>query len=134
VSGDVVRKRCESYKFQDWNFTDWPAEKKIGIRDINKISCEGLLFPSCVQASTYFNISKDAVNNRCKSSKYLTWFIIGKEHLKISKRNKRSKELTIVCDGLQFENLYDAASHFSLCTNSIMYRLKSVNYNSWYIK
>lgn len=134
VSNDVVKMRCRSYKFQNWNFTDYPEEKKIGVRAINKISCEGLPFTSCVQAATHFGISKDAVNNRCKSTKYPTWFIIGKEHLKNNKRPKRPKEIDIVCASLQFKNLYDAATHFGLCTNSIMYRIKSVHYTDWYIK
>lgn len=134
VSGDVVRKRCKSHKFQNWNFTDYPVEKKVGIRCINKISCEGLLFPSCVQAAAHFGISKDVAKNRCNSTKYPAWFIMGKEHLKITKRSKRSREIDIICDGLEFKNLYDAAKYFNICTNSIMYRLKSSNHSKWYIK
>jgi hypothetical protein len=134
VSGDVVRNRCKSYKFQNWNFTDDPVEKKLAIWAVNKISCEELLFPSCVQAADYFNIFRDAVKNRCKSTKYDAWFIIGKEHLKVSKRNKRPKELNIMCNGLPFNDLYKAAAHFDLCTNSIMYRIKSTNFPNWYIR
>lgn len=131
ISGDTVRYRCRSHKFPNWNYTDYPVIKKIGIRTVNKISCDGILFTSTVQAAEYFNIHKDVVSGRCKSSKFPEWFIIGREDIKTTKRNKRKSRQRVQCDELQFDSIYDAAEYFGLTINGITDRFRSSNFTNW---
>jgi len=130
ISADVVRHRCKSTKFPNWNYADGLIIKKIGIREINKINCDGILFPSTVQAALHFNISKDAVGHRCKSTKFPNWFIIGKEKTEET-RNKRPNKGKILCDGVIFDDIYEAAKYFNVCTNSISAKCNSLYHENW---
>jgi len=127
-----VERRCISakIKYKDWQIIGEETKPSL------KISLDGVLFESPIQASQYIDMNVGEIRNRIYSSNplYRHWIqleepitdISYEEHEKSLKGcNIRFQLTTISCDGLEFYSIKDAGQHFNLSDERIRQKLVS---------
>ena len=125
-----VERRCKSpkIKYKDWQIIGQETNPVL------KISLDGYLFESPIQASQYVDMSVGEIRNRIYSSNplYRHWIQLEEPVTNISYTDHekslieckiREQLTTISCEGIEFYSIKEAAQHFGVSDERVRQKL-----------
>ena len=101
-----------------------------------KISIEGTIFDSFVEAAKYYNVSKQTIKYWIKNKKHNATQTKGirLSEEEIQKRRLAAPRKKISFQGEVFDSLSEAARYYNVATPMISYWVKNKKFNAFYIE